>query len=94
MSVKFSKKDIIAYLESAKVGLSPPEAKKIVENFFNIIIKETKEENKIKFHLFGSFERVNRASKSARDFKTNTILKTRPYKTIKFKYSKNNKKIF
>jgi nucleoid DNA-binding protein len=91
MNKKYSKKDIINYLESEKVGLSYIEAKEIMQNFLDIIIEETKKDKKIKFYGFGSFELVARASKSARNFKTNEVLETPPYQTIKFK-TKNDYK--
>ena len=86
--MKYSKEDIIHHLKSSKVGLGDGEAKELLSGFLNLLKQEISTENSVKFYSFGSFKKVKRASRFAKNFKTGEVIKTKEYHTITFIPSK------
>ena len=86
--MKYSKEDIISHLKSSKVGLGDGEAKELLNGFLELLKQEISNEKAVKFQGFGSFKKVKRASRRAKNFKTGEIIQTKEYNTITFTPSK------
>ena len=87
---KYSKEDIVDYLKSTEVGLCDGEAKELLNGFFDTLKSEISNDKTIKFQGFGSFKKIKRASRKARNFKTGDVIQTKEFNTIKFIISKSS----
>jgi len=74
-----------------KVGFSKNLSLKIVDNFFETIIHEIINFNKIKISSFGTFSIINKKERMGRNPKTNVEAKILARKVVKFKPSINLK---
>ena len=70
-----------------KVGFSKNLSLKIVDDFFETIIDEIINFNKIKISSFGTFSVLNKKARMGRNPKTKVEAKISPRKVVKFKPS-------
>ena len=69
------------------LGFSKNFSSKIIDDFFEILIRELVESNKIKISSFGTFEVMNKNERIGRNPKTKVEAKITPRKVVKFKPS-------
>ena len=77
----------LSYKIYQNIGFSKNISSNVVDNFFEIIISELVESNKVKISSFGTFEVINKKERIGRNPKTkaNAIISSR--KIVKFKPS-------
>jgi integration host factor subunit alpha len=86
-----TRKDIYKRINK-KIGFSKNLSKKIVDEFFNILIKELMNLNKIKLTSFGTFDVLNKSKRIGRNPKTKKEAIINERKVVRFKASKILKK--
>ena len=87
MSKKNITRKVISNKINKKVGFSKNLSLKIVDNFFETIINEIINFNKIKISSFGTFSVLSKKSRIGRNPKTKVEAKISPRKVVKFKPS-------
>ena len=87
----FTRKDLSNKIYK-NVGFSKNLSLKIVDNFFESIILEIIESNKIKISSFGTFSILNKKERMGRNPKTGVQAKIFSRKVVKFKPSLSFKK--
>ena len=75
------------------IGFSKRLSGKILDDFFEIIIQELIESNKLKISSFGTFSIVNKSERIGRNPKTKVSAKILSRRVVKFKPSDILKKI-
>ena len=92
----FTRKDLTKKINQ-NIGFSKNLALKITDDFFETLVSELINSNKIKVSSFGTFETINKKERIGRNPKTKIeariksrkVVKFRPSKTIKEKLNKN-----
>ena len=69
------------------IGFSKSTSAKIIDDFFEILIKEIIENNEVKITSFGTFQVINKKERIGRNPKTKIEAKISARKIIKFKPS-------
>ena len=69
------------------LGFSKNISSSIIEDFFESLVSELTESNKIKISSFGTFEVINKKERVGRNTKTKVEIKIAPRKVVKFKPS-------
>jgi integration host factor subunit alpha len=87
MSKKNITRKVISNKINKKVGFSKNLSLKIVDNFFETIINEIINFNKIKISSFGTFSVLSKRARIGRNPKTKVEAKISPRKVVKFKPS-------
>ena len=82
----FTRKDLSNKIFK-KLGFTKNLSSKIVDDFFEILIKEIIKSNKVKISSFGTFTVLHKKERIGRNPKTKIEVKIRPRKVIKFKSS-------
>ena len=91
LSNNFTRKDLSNKIHK-NVGFSKNLSLKIVDDFFESIILEIIESNKIKISSFGTFSILNKKERMGRNPKTGVQAKIFSRKVVKFKPSLSFKK--
>ena len=73
------------------LGFSKNISSTIIDNFFNSLVLELLESNKVKISSFGTFEVINKKERIGRNPKTKVEAKISARKVVKFKPSKTIK---
>ena len=71
-----------------KHNLSYVKAKEIIENVFDLMVENFKNNNSLIFRGFGSFEVKTTKRKEGRNPRTGEFIKIKPKKFVKYKISK------
>jgi len=87
----FTRKDL-SNIIFKRLGFSKNFSSKIIDTFFEILIKDLIKFEKIKISSFGTFEVINKKERIGRNPKTKEEAKISSRKVIKFKPSLNFKK--
>ena len=82
----FTRKDLSIKIYK-KLGFSKNISSKIVDNFFETLVSEIIESNKIKISSFGTFSTLNKKERVGRNPKTKIEAKIFSRKVVKFKPS-------
>ena len=82
----FTRKDLSSILHQ-KIGFSKNFSSSIVVNFFESLISELTNSNKIKISSFGTFKVINKKERIGRNPKTKVEAKICSRKVVKFKPS-------
>ena len=69
------------------LGFSKNFSRKIVDDFFEILISELIKSNRVKISSFGTFKVINKKERIGRNPKTKIEAKISPRKVVKFKPS-------
>jgi integration host factor subunit alpha len=77
----------ISYKIYKNIGFSKRLSSKILEDFFEFIIQELIESNKLKISSFGTFSILNKRERMGRNPKTKVLAKILSRKVVKFKPS-------
>ena len=77
----------ISYKIYKNIGFSKRLSSKILEDFFEFIIQELIESNKLKISSFGTFSILNKRERMGRNPKTKVLAKISSRKVVKFKPS-------
>jgi len=82
----FTRKDLASKLHK-KIGFSKNFSSSIIDNFFESLISELTNSNKIKISSFGTFKVINMKERIGRNPKTKIEAKICSRKVVKFKPS-------
>ena len=82
----FTRKDLCKKIYQ-NLGFSKNFSSTIIDNFFEILIRELLKSNKIKISSFGTFKVMNKKERIGRNPKTKIEAKIVPRKVVKFKPS-------
>tara|TARA_B100000945_G_C20390179_1_gene601801 strand:+ start:1249 stop:1539 length:291 start_codon:yes stop_codon:yes gene_type:complete len=91
MRINLTKKDLVNQI-FLQVGFSKNVAEIIIEDFFNIIIKNIIKHKLVKLSKFGTFKIIKKKERLGRNPKTKEIKKIYSRYVITFKASKDFKK--
>ena len=83
---KIVRANLIKKIES-NLGFSRNFSSTIIDNFFDILIRELLKSNKVKISSFGTFKVINKKERIGRNPKTKIEAKIVPRKVVKFKPS-------
>ena len=87
----FTRRDLTNKLHQ-KIGFSKNFSSSIIDNFFESLISELTNSNKIKISSFGTFKVINKKERLGRNPKTKVEAKICPRKIVNFKPSSLIKK--
>ena len=92
MRINLTKKDLVNSIYM-QIGFSKQVSENLIDEFFSLIMKNLKENEKIKLSKFGTFSIRLKKTRIGRNPKTKEIKKISERKVILFKASKEFKEI-